>query len=85
MDIYTQEVATRFQLTVPVFEELIRQGLLEEKFRKLVTDGISASPEELQQAFRDRNEKITLDYVLIKPEELELQDRPHGGGNQGGV
>src|SRR5271170_4991851 len=76
MDRYTQEVATRFQLTVPVFEELIRQGLLEEKFRKLVTDGISASPEELQQAFRDRNEKITLDYVLIKPEELELKIVP---------
>src|SRR5277367_4758314 len=76
MDRYTQEVATRFQLTVPVFEELIRQGLLEEKFRKLVTDGISASPEELQQAFRDRNEKIKLDYVLIKPEELELKIVP---------
>lgn len=71
MDRYTQEVSTRFQLTVPVFEELIRQGLLEEKIRKLVTDGISASPAELQQEFRDRNEKIKLDYVLIKPEDLE--------------
>jgi peptidyl-prolyl cis-trans isomerase D len=76
MDRYTQEVSTRFQLTVPVFEELIRQGLLEEKFRKLVTDGISASPAELQQEFRDRNEKIKLDYVLIKPEELELKIVP---------
>src|SRR5277367_1322222 len=76
MDRYTQEVSARFQLTVPVFEELIRQGLLEETFRQRVTDGISASPEELQQAFRDRNEKITLDYVLIKPEELELKIVP---------
>src|SRR5260370_19377659 len=40
MDRYSAEVQARFQLTVPVFEELIRQGLLEEKFRKLVTDGI---------------------------------------------
>jgi peptidyl-prolyl cis-trans isomerase D len=76
MDRYTQEVLTRFQLTVPVFEELIRQGLLEEKIRKLVTDGISASPAELQQEFRDRNEKIKLDYVLIKPEDLELKIVP---------
>jgi peptidyl-prolyl cis-trans isomerase D len=76
MDRYTQEVSTRFQLTVPVFEELIRQGLLEEKIRKLVTDGISASPAELQQEFRDRNEKIKLDYVLIKPEDLELKIVP---------
>lgn len=76
MDRYSQEVSTRFQLTVPVFEELIRQGLLEEKFRQLVTDGISASPQELQQEFRDRNEKVKLDYVLIKPEDLELKITP---------
>jgi peptidyl-prolyl cis-trans isomerase D len=76
MDRYTQEVSARFQLTVPVFEELIRQGLLEETFRKRVTDGISASPAELQQAFRDRNEKIKLDYVLIRPEDLELKIVP---------
>src|SRR5713226_5763225 len=44
MDQYAAQVQSRFQLTVPVFEELIRQELLEEKFRKLVTDGISASP-----------------------------------------
>ncbi|MGA2419779.1 MAG: peptidylprolyl isomerase [Candidatus Acidiferrum sp.] len=76
MDRYTQEVSTRFQLTVPVFEELIRQGLLEETFRKRVTDGISASPAELQQEFRDRNEKIKLDYALIRPEDLELKIVP---------
>lgn len=76
IDRYTQEVSTRFQLSVPVFEELIRQGLLEEKFRKLVTDGISASPAELQQEFKDRNEKVKLDYVLIKPEELESKINP---------
>jgi len=31
-------------MTVPVFEDLIKQGLLEEKFRRLVTDGVSAGP-----------------------------------------
>ncbi len=44
MDRYSAEVQRRFQLTVQVFEELIRQGLLEEKFRKRVTDGISVGP-----------------------------------------
>jgi peptidyl-prolyl cis-trans isomerase D len=76
LDRYTQEVSARFQLTVPVFEELIRQGLLEEKFRKLVTDGISASPAELQQEFKDRNEKVKLDYVIIRPEEFESKITP---------
>src|SRR5690349_18743553 len=76
MDRYSAEVQARFQLTVPVFEELIRQGLLEEKFRKLVTDGISVGPAELQDEFRYKNEKVKLDYALIKPEDLEAKITP---------
>ncbi len=73
MERYSAEVQARFQLTVPAFEELIRQGLLEEKFRKLVTDGISVGPAELQDEFRYKNEKVKLDYALIKPEDLEAK------------
>src|SRR5947209_1151641 len=76
MDRYAAEVQQRFQLTVPVFEELIRQGLLEEKFRKLVTDGISVGPAELQDQFLYKNEKVKLDYALIKPEDLESKISP---------
>src|SRR6266478_4344159 len=76
MDRYSIEVQARFQLTVPVFEELIRQGLLEEKFRNLVTDGISVGPAELQDEFRYKNEKVKLDYALIKPEDLEAKILP---------
>jgi len=76
MDQYAAQVQSRFQMTVPVFEELIRQELLEEKFRKLVTDGIGASPAELQDEFRYRNEKVKLDYAVIKPEELEAKITP---------
>lgn len=78
MDAYAREVQTRFQLTVPVFENLIKQGLVEEKFRKLITDGISASPTEIQQEFKAQNEKVKLDYVLIKPEDLESKITPAG-------
>src|SRR6267142_679636 len=76
MDRYAAEVQARFQLPVAEFEELIRQGLLEEKFRKLVTDGISVGPVELQDEFRNKNEKVKLDYALIKPEELEAKITP---------
>lgn len=76
MDRYATEVQARFQLTVPVFEELIRQGLLQEKIRKLVTDGISVSPADLQEEFRYRNEKVKLDYALVKPEDLQAKITP---------
>ncbi len=76
MDRYAAEVQGRFQMTVPVFEEQIRQGLLLEKFRKLVTDGISVGPGELQDEFRYRNEKVKLDYALVKPEDLAAKINP---------
>jgi peptidyl-prolyl cis-trans isomerase D len=76
MDRYSAEVQARFQMPVATFEELIRQGLLQEKFRKLVTDGISAGPAELQDEFRYRNEKVKLDYVLIKADQLEAKINP---------
>jgi peptidyl-prolyl cis-trans isomerase D len=76
LDAYAREVQSRFQLTVPVFEDLVKQGLIEEKFRKLITDGISASPAEIQEEFKRQNDKVKLDYVLIKPEDLEAKIAP---------
>jgi len=75
-DRYAAEVQARFQLTVPVFEDLIRQGLLQDKFRKLVTDGISVGPQELQDEFKYKNEKVKLDYAFIKPEDLQAKITP---------
>jgi len=76
MEGYAAEVQQRFGMTVPEFEELVRQGLLEEKFRRLVTDGISVTPEEVQQEFRRRAEKIKIEYAVIKPDDLESKITP---------
>jgi peptidyl-prolyl cis-trans isomerase D len=75
-DRYAQEVMARTQMSVPAFEEAIRQSLLMQKFQKLVTDGISVGPAELQEEFRYRNEKVKLDYSLIKPEDLVAKITP---------
>lgn len=75
MDQYAQQVQ-RFNMTVPVFEDLIRKGLLEEKFQRLVTDGVSVGPAELLEQYRYQNEKVKLDYAVIKPEDLEAKITP---------
>lgn len=76
MDEYAAQVQSRFQMPVPEFERLIRQALLEEKFQKLVTDGISVGPTDLEQEFRYRNDKVKLAYVQIRPEDLETKIAP---------
>ncbi|HEV7967143.1 MAG TPA: peptidyl-prolyl cis-trans isomerase [Candidatus Acidoferrales bacterium] len=71
MDRYTAEVQSRFQMSVPEFETEVKNALLQQKFQQLVTDGVTASDDEVREEFRRENEKIKLDYVLIKPEDLQ--------------
>ncbi len=70
-DQYASLVQSRTQMTVSEFEDNVRLGMLQEKFQKLVTDGISAGPAELQEEFVYRNQKVKLDYAYIKPEDLQ--------------
>lgn len=71
MDRYTTEVQTRFQMDVPEFENLVKEGLLELKFQQLVTDGVTVTDQEVRDAYRRDNEKIKVDYVIIKPDDLQ--------------
>ncbi len=70
MEACANDVQNRFQMSVPEFEELLDKSLLENKVRHLVTDGIGISPAEVQEEFRRKNEKVTLDYVVVKPQDM---------------
>lgn len=76
MDQYSAQVQQRFQMTVPQFEAALRKDLLMQKFQRLVTDGISASPADLKDQFNYQNQKVKLDYAFIKPEDLEAKITP---------
>lgn len=69
-DRYALEVEQRSGMSVPEFEDWVRKSVLLEKFQQLVTAGISVSPDEVQQDFRRRNEKVKIDYAVAKPADL---------------
>jgi peptidyl-prolyl cis-trans isomerase D len=75
-DRYASEVQTRAGMSVPEFEDYLRDQMLQERFHQLVTDGITVAPAEVQEEFRRRNEKVQIEYVLIKPEELASTIHP---------
>jgi peptidyl-prolyl cis-trans isomerase D len=75
-DRYTTEVQTRTGMTIPEFEDFLRDQMLEDKFRQLVTDAITVSPAEIQAEYRRRNEKVQIEYVLVKPAELASTIQP---------
>jgi len=70
-DRYSAEVQARFQVSVSEFETEVKSALLQQKFQRLVTDGVTASDDELREEFKRENEKIKLDYVMIKPDDLQ--------------
>lgn len=75
-DRYVAEVQNRTGMSVPDFESFLRDDMLREKFRQLVTDSISVTPVEIQDEFRRRNEKVTIEYALVKPAELASSIHP---------
>jgi peptidyl-prolyl cis-trans isomerase D len=63
-------VAQNTGKTLPQFEGLLRDSLLEEKVRSIVTDGVQVSPAEVLEQFRHRNAKTKIDYVLFDPSQF---------------
>jgi len=72
---YALAVETQFGMSVGEFEELVRKAMLEEKFRRLVTDGLTVSFEDVEREYRRRNEKVKFDYVVVDPAEMESRVR----------
>src|ERR1700685_1310715 len=75
-DRYTTEVQTRTGMSIPEFEDFLRDQMLQERFRQLVTDAITVSPAEIQAEYRRRNEKVHSDYALVSPAELASTIQP---------
>lgn len=57
--------------SVEEFEASERNQILIDKLRHLITDSIIVTPDEVQQAYRNNNEKVTLEYVLFDPAEIQ--------------
>lgn len=73
---YAQEVEVRTGMSVPEFEDYVSFAVLVDKFKFLVTDGISVTPQEVEARYRYTNEKVQLDYVEIKPSDLQSSVNP---------
>jgi len=75
-DLYANAVQSGTGMSVPQFENAVRDQMLTDKFRQLVTAGISVSQDEIKQEFRRRNEKVKIEYALVKPSDLAATIHP---------
>jgi len=75
VDQYQQVIEAATGMTVAQFEAQLRDNLLSEKLRDMVTDALQVSPAEIRQEFLRRNEKVKIDYALFDPNAL-AKDAP---------
>ncbi|MGH9717118.1 MAG: peptidyl-prolyl cis-trans isomerase [Candidatus Acidiferrales bacterium] len=73
---YQTDVEQATGMSVPQFESALHDEMLTDKFRQLVTDGITVTPAEVEQEFRWRNERVKLQYAVIKPSVLAATIQP---------
>jgi peptidyl-prolyl cis-trans isomerase D len=68
-----RKVLAANQLTPAAFEEQQRTDLAMENLRRLVSGFAKVSEAEAQADWRDRNEKVTLDYASFRPADFQSQ------------
>jgi peptidyl-prolyl cis-trans isomerase D len=66
----SEVVQQQYGMTLQQFESMLRESLLLEKVRSIVTDGVQVSSEEVLQEFHHRNAKAKVDYVLFDPSQF---------------
>jgi len=54
------------------YEAQVRRGLIIDKFRSLIQDGVSVTDAEVLEEFVRRNEKAEVDYVVLDPARMGL-------------
>src|SRR5438270_14069999 len=57
-DKYDAFVADQFKMTKPQFEQLVRESLMNDKIRELITQGATISEPEVLKAFNQENAKV---------------------------
>lgn len=67
MDQYRTAVEQYMNMSVAQFESQLREGLISEKLRDVITDAVQVSPAEVHQEYLQRNEKAHIQYVLFNP------------------
>ncbi len=75
-DQYQQYVEQQFGTTVPAFEENVRVKAYEDAIENIVVEGIIVTPAEAEAEYRQRNQKIKVDYIGFAPAKMTADMKP---------
>jgi peptidyl-prolyl cis-trans isomerase D len=72
-DKYDQFVADNFRMSKQQFEDMVRSVLLSGKLRSMIEQGATVTDSEVQQAFKEQNVKVKLEYAVLTLDDVQSQ------------
>ncbi|HWR17567.1 MAG TPA: peptidyl-prolyl cis-trans isomerase [Terriglobales bacterium] len=73
---YEMFVNQQFQLTIPQFEQLVKNDLLLNKLRLAVEGPVAVSKSDVEEEYRRQNTKVKLEYATLSLEDVMKQVKP---------
>ncbi|HEX8711760.1 MAG TPA: peptidylprolyl isomerase [Terracidiphilus sp.] len=75
-DAYANTVATRWNMSVPQFENEIKTEIAIRRLQALITAPVTVSEQAVRDAYMKQNLKIKFDYAVLSAEQLRNQINP---------
>ncbi len=75
-DQYASLIATRFNLSVPEFEDDVRRDITVRRLEALITAGVTVSDQEVRDTYRKDAIKIKFDYAVISADDIRKGINP---------
>jgi peptidyl-prolyl cis-trans isomerase D len=69
-DQYTNLIASRFNLSVPDFEDNVKHDIVIKRLQALITAGVTVSDQDVRDEYRKGNVKIKFDYAVLSSDDL---------------
>ena len=73
---YAELVNDRLNMSVPDFEKGIKDDIVLRRLQALITAGVTVSPQEVRDNYRNNNIKIKFDYAVISGDDLSKTINP---------
>jgi peptidyl-prolyl cis-trans isomerase D len=71
-----EDFASRAGYTIPQLEQAVKDQVLMDKLRALVTAGATVTESDIRQAFEKQNTKVKFDYAVIKKDDILKTVKP---------
>jgi len=75
-DQYASLIATRFDMSVPQFEEGVKHDIAIRRLESLITAGVTVGDKEARDFYLKNNIKLKFDYAVISSDDIRKQINP---------